>query len=86
VIRPENVQRRNSGAVAGARIYPVDMESAIDQILAVNPQFILRLDQRVLRLGKIVHSFASPVPMIRADIQNVLWIESKLLYQREEIA
>jgi hypothetical protein len=32
-IRPENVQRQNSGLVARARIYPVDINSAIDQFL-----------------------------------------------------
>jgi hypothetical protein len=40
LIGPDNVGRQDSGLVAGAGIDPVNMKSAIDQILNVNSQLL----------------------------------------------
>jgi hypothetical protein len=62
-------------------LIPVNMKSAIDQILNVNSQLFLRLDQCAVRARKIIRCFPGKARVIRANVQNMSGLKSELLDQ-----
>jgi hypothetical protein len=86
MIRLCDEQRQDSCAVAGSCVDPLNLKSRVQEILDVRLELVLRLNELVTCAWKILRGFTSSVSVIGADVQNVFWIKSKFLKQREEIA
>ncbi len=79
IVALRKIQGHGSGFIAGARVDPLNFVAAIEEILNVGLQVILRLDESVAGIGKMFEGGASPIAAVGADVENVFGGEAELL-------
>src|SRR5216683_4795880 len=79
VVAGPNAHGHATGFVAGSSIDPLNLVAAVEEVLNMALQVILRLDEGVLRLGKKLDRLACPEPPVRANVHDVLGGEPSFL-------
>src|SRR5216683_4828667 len=84
VVAGRNAHGHATGFVAGSAIDPVNLAAAVEEVLNMALQVILRFDERVLRVGKELDGLACPEPPVRANVHDVFGREAELLERSEK--
>src|SRR6266478_3014385 len=84
VVAGRNAHGHATGFVTGGSSDPVNLAPAVEEVLNVAFQVILRLDQRVVGVGKEPDRLACPEPPVRANVNDVFGGEAELLERSEK--
>src|SRR5258708_22067377 len=75
---------KSPGHVSRSRVDPLNLIAAIEQVLYIALQVVLRLDERVARVGKMLDGGGSPESAVGADVEDVFGSKPQPLQQCEK--
>src|SRR6266446_6001170 len=84
VVAGRNAHGHATGFVAGSSIDPLNLVAAVEEVLNMAFQVILRLDERVAGVGEELDRLARPESPVRANLHDVFGGEAELLERSEK--